>query len=113
MKNRKHGPILFSYRDCDDFAAYLEEQAGLGWHLKKFIWGWFFERSEPAEEKSLTGWRCSQRRGEGGQEATTGETERYTAYCEGGRMEICRRSVHGNSPSLSRWKRESSTHRDR
>lgn len=79
MKNRKHEPILFSYRDCDDFAAYLEEQARLGWRLKEIRIGLVFERSEPADIRYRVEVFPKRREED---DRPTGETKEYAAYCE-------------------------------
>lgn len=79
MKNRKHEPILFSYRDCDDFAAYLEEQARLGWHFKEIHMGLVFERGEPAEIRYRVEVFPKRREEDDG---ATWETKEYAAYCE-------------------------------
>lgn len=79
MKNRKHEPILFSYRDCDDFAAYLEEQARLGWHFKEIHMGLVFERGKPAEIRYRVEVFPKRREEDDG---ATWETKEYAAYCE-------------------------------
>ena len=79
MKNRKHEPILFSYRDCDDFAAYLEEQARLGWHFKEIHMGLVFERGKPAEIRYRVEVFPKRREED---DRPTGETKEYAAYCE-------------------------------
>lgn len=42
---RKH----FSYRNCDDFAAYLNHMARQGWHFREWRAGLVFEQGEPEE----------------------------------------------------------------
>lgn len=37
----------FSYRNCDDFAAYLNHMAREGWHFKEWRAGLVFEKGEP------------------------------------------------------------------
>lgn len=37
----------FNYRQCDDFAAYLNDMASRGWHFKEWDVGLVFERREP------------------------------------------------------------------
>lgn len=37
----------FDYRNCDDFAAYLNHMARQGWHFKEWRAGLVFERGEP------------------------------------------------------------------
>jgi len=37
----------FTYRNCDDFAAYLNHMARLGWHFKEWRAGLVFEQGEP------------------------------------------------------------------
>lgn len=39
----------FDYRNCDDFAAYLNHMARLGWHFKEWRAGLVFERGEPED----------------------------------------------------------------
>jgi len=39
----------FGYRDCDDFAAYLNYMARQGWHFKEWKAGLVFEQGQPEE----------------------------------------------------------------
>lgn len=39
----------FEYRNCDDFAAYLNHMARQGWHFKELRAGLVFEKGEPEE----------------------------------------------------------------
>jgi len=39
----------FAYRNCDDFAAYLNHMARRGWHFKEWRAGIVFEQGEPEE----------------------------------------------------------------
>lgn len=39
----------FEYRNCDDFAAYLNHMARLGWHFKEWKAGLVFEQGTPEE----------------------------------------------------------------
>ena len=100
MKNRKHEPILFSYRDCDDFAAYLEEQARLGWHFKEIHMGLVFERGEPAEIRYRV--EVFPKRREEEQTGPPGRRRSMppTARRRDGNLW----EAYGNSASLSRWK---------
>lgn len=41
----------FEYMECDDFEAFLEEMAALGWHFKEWKLGLVFEKGTPSEEK--------------------------------------------------------------
>lgn len=40
----------FDYRNCDDFAAYLNHMARQGWHFKEWRAGLVFEKGEPADD---------------------------------------------------------------
>ena len=40
---------FFSYRNCDDFAAYLNHMARQGWHFKEWRAGLVFEKDQPEE----------------------------------------------------------------
>lgn len=44
---RKTVHKVFSYRNCDDFAAYLNHMAREGWHFKEWRAGLVFEKGEP------------------------------------------------------------------
>lgn len=46
MREKKRIPNFFSYRDCDDFANYLNRQAKKGWHFREFRLGLVFEKGE-------------------------------------------------------------------
>ncbi len=46
---RKTVHKLFSYRNCDDFAAYLNHMARQGWHFREWRAGLVFEQGEPAD----------------------------------------------------------------
>lgn len=46
-KNKKTVLKSFDYLHCDDFAAYLEEMAGKGWHFKEWGAGLVFEMGVP------------------------------------------------------------------
>ena len=48
-KNVKTVRKSFEYRQCDDFAAYLNHMARQGWHFKEFRGGFVFEKGEPEE----------------------------------------------------------------
>lgn len=39
----------FSYRNCDDFAAYLNHMARLGWHFREWRAGLVFEQGQPED----------------------------------------------------------------
>ena len=79
MKKKKHVPILFSYRDCDDFAAYLEEQAKMGWHFKEIRMGMVFEKGKPETARYRV--EVFPKRGEE-DNGPTRETREYADYCE-------------------------------
>ena len=49
MREKKRIPNFFSYRDCDDFANYLNRQAKKGWHFREFRLGLVFEKGEPRD----------------------------------------------------------------
>lgn len=40
---------FFSYRNCDDFAAYLNHMARRGWHFREWRAGLVFEQGQPEE----------------------------------------------------------------
>lgn len=46
-RNRKTVFKVFSYLQCDDFAAYLSHMAAKGWHFKEFNIGLVFEKGAP------------------------------------------------------------------
>lgn len=46
---RKTVHKLFSYRNCDDFAAYLNHMARQGWHFREWQAGLVFEQGEPED----------------------------------------------------------------
>lgn len=46
-KNTKTVRKRFDYRQCDDFAAYLNHMARLGWHFKEFRSKLVFEKGQP------------------------------------------------------------------
>ena len=46
-KNIKTIRRRFAYRQCDDFAAYLNHMARQGWHFKEWRAGLVFEKGEP------------------------------------------------------------------
>lgn len=46
-KNTKTVRKGFDYRNCDDFAAYLNHMARQGWHFKEWRAGLVFEKGEP------------------------------------------------------------------
>lgn len=48
-KNRKTVRKGFEYRQCDDFAAYLNHMARQGWHFKQELYGLIFEQGEPED----------------------------------------------------------------
>ena len=48
-KNRKTVRKAFEYRNCDDFAAYLNHMARQGWHFKEWRAGLVFEKGDPEE----------------------------------------------------------------
>ena len=47
MKGKKTVRKAFSYRNCDDFAAYLNHMARRGWHFKEWRAGLVFEQGQP------------------------------------------------------------------
>lgn len=49
MKGKKTVRKAFSYRNCDDFAAYLNHMARQGWHFKEWRAGLAFESGEPED----------------------------------------------------------------
>lgn len=49
MREKKRIPNFFSYRDCDDFANYLNRQAKKGGHFREFRLGLVFEKGEPRD----------------------------------------------------------------
>ena len=49
MKGKKTVRKAFSYRNCDDFAAYLNHMARRGWHFKEWRAGLVFEPGEPED----------------------------------------------------------------
>lgn len=49
MREKKRILNFFSYRDCDDFANYLNRQAKKGWHFREFRLGLVFEKGEPRD----------------------------------------------------------------
>ena len=48
-KNVKTVRKSFEYRQCDDFAAYLNHMARQGWHFKQELYGLIFEQGEPED----------------------------------------------------------------
>ena len=48
-KNTKAVRRRFEYRQCDDFAAYLNHMARQGWHFKEFRSKLIFEKGEPED----------------------------------------------------------------
>lgn len=69
----------FSYRNCDDFAAYLNHMARQGWHFKEWRAGLVFEKGEP-EEATYAVEVFSQ-----AEETDTRplpETQEFAEYCE-------------------------------
>ncbi len=40
----------YRYTQCDEFADYLKEMAGKGWHFREMRMGLVFEKGEPSEE---------------------------------------------------------------
>ena len=48
-KNIKAVRKRFDYRQCDDFAAYLNHMARQGWHFKEFRSKLVFEKGEPED----------------------------------------------------------------
>lgn len=49
--NRKRVFKGFSYRHCDDFAAYLTDMSARGWHFKEWGAGLIFEKGEPERQE--------------------------------------------------------------
>lgn len=50
MKRRKKTVLKgFDYRNCDDFAAYLNHMARQGWHFREWRAGLVFEKGEPED----------------------------------------------------------------
>lgn len=48
-KSRKTVLKSFGYRNCDDFAAYLNHMARQGWHFKEWRAGLVFEKGDPED----------------------------------------------------------------
>ena len=72
---RKH----FSYTQCDDFAAYLQEMSRKGFHFTEWKGGLIFEKGEPEDvtyqvEVFADGEETDQR--------PSRDTEEYREYCE-------------------------------
>ena len=79
MREKKRIPNFFSYRDCDDFANYLNRQAKKGWHFREFRLGLVFEKGEPRD----TFYRVEVFP-KGSEDDFRGDrdTEEYADYCE-------------------------------
>lgn len=69
----------FSYRNCDDLAAYLNHMARLGWHFKEWRAGLVFEKGEPRDSfyavEVFT-------KAEESDVRPLPETEEFAEYCE-------------------------------
>ncbi len=69
----------FCYRNCDDFAAYLNHMARLGWHFKEHRTGLIFEQGEP--EDSVYAVEVFSKADETDTRPLP-ETEEFAEYCE-------------------------------
>lgn len=78
-KNRKTVPKGFRYRNCDDFAAYLNHMARLGWHFKEWRAGLVFEKGKP--EDAVYALEVFTKADETDLRPLP-ETEEFAAYCE-------------------------------
>lgn len=69
----------FAYRNCDDFAAYLNHMARQGWHFKEWRAGLVFEQGEPEDAVY-----CVEVFSGGSEYDTRPEpqTEEFAEYCE-------------------------------
>lgn len=79
MKGKKTVRRGFSYRSCDDFAAYLNHMARRGWHFKEWRAGLVFEQGAPEDAVY-----CVEVFSEGSEYDTRPEpkTEEFAEYCE-------------------------------
>lgn len=79
--NGKKKTVLkaFGYRNCDDFAAYLNHMARQGWHFKQWRGGLIFEQGAP--EESVYSVEIFDKAEESDTRPVP-ETEEFAEYCE-------------------------------
>lgn len=70
---------VFSYRNCDDFAAYLNHMARQGWHFREWRAGLVFEQGEPEEAVYAVEVFT---KAEESDTRPLPETEEFAEYCE-------------------------------
>ena len=75
----------FDYRQCDDFAAYLNHMARLGWHFRQWRAGLVFEQGEPEDA-----FYCVEVFSGGSEYDTRPEpkTQEFAEYCEAAGWEL-------------------------